>query len=266
MAEKKVKIIVSETNALLAHMGIIFPRTEEELDSILTLESERVSVLNGYHINPSILIKGVDLPKETSKSSTKLKSTSKSRDYFKRVVLAAEITSQLYNEPTFGHVKLQKLIFLCENMSGFDFNNMYSKQAAGPYDNKFMHSIDLQFQKQKWFRVILEKKLNYTKCTYVPSAKFNEHKKYFANYFKSSLQRIQFVIDTFRSENTRGVELIATLFSCWQELLDNDKLVNESALLESLYNWSIEKKKYTKEEVVTAISWMNQNGFVPHVK
>lgn len=266
MAEKKVKIIESETNALLANMGIIFPRTEEELDSILTLESERVLVSNGYHINPSILIKGVDLPKETSKSGTKLKSTSKSRDYFKRAVLAAEITSQLYDEPTFGHVKLQKLIFLCENMSGFDFNNMYSKQAAGPYDNKFMHSIDLQFQKQKWFRVILEKKLNYTKCTYVPSAKFNDHKKYFANYFKSSLQRIQFVIDTFRSENTRRVELIATLFSCWQELLDNDKLVNESTLLESLYNWSIEKKKYAKEEVVTAIAWMNQNGFVPHVK
>jgi hypothetical protein len=263
MAEKKVKINEPETNALLANLGIIFPRTEVEIDSIVTLESERVSVLNSYHINPSLLIKGVDLPKETSKSDTKLKSTSKSRDYFKRAVLAAEITSQLYDEPTFGHVKLQKLIFLCENMSGFDFNNMYSKQAAGPYDNKFMHSIDLQFQKQKWFRVILEKKLNYTKCTYVPSAKFNDHKKYFANYFKSSLQRIQFVIDTFRSENTRRVELIATLFSCWQELLDNDKLVNESSLLESLYNWSIEKKKYSKEEVVTAIAWMNQNGFVP---
>ncbi len=41
--------------------------TEEELDSILTLESERVSVLNAIN-NPSTLIKGVDLPKETSKS------------------------------------------------------------------------------------------------------------------------------------------------------------------------------------------------------
>jgi hypothetical protein len=266
MAEKKVKISESELNAFLANGGILFPRTEEELDSVLHLESEKTSCLNNYHINPSLIIEGVDLQKEPSKRNTTLKTSSKSRNYFKRAVLAAEITSQLYDEPTFGHVKLQKLIFLCENMSGFDFNNMYSKQAAGPYDNKFMHSIDLQFQKQKWFRVILEKKLNYTKCTYVPSAKFNDHKKYFANYFMSSLQRIQFVIDTFRSENTRRVELIATLFSCWQELLDNDKLVNESTLLESLYNWSIEKKKYTKEEVVTAIVWMNQNGFVPHDK
>jgi uncharacterized protein YwgA len=263
MAEKKVKINEPETNALLANLGIIFPRTEEELDSIVTLESERVSVLNSYHINPSLLIKGVDLPKETSKSGTKLKSTSKSRDYFKRAVLAAEITSQLYDEPTFGHVKLQKLIFLCENMAGLDFNNMYSKQAAGPYDHKFMHSIDQQFQRQKWFEVKTEIKSGYTKCTYIPSLKFNDHQKYYATCFKSKSQEIQYVIDIFRIEKTRFVELIATLFSCWQELIKTKKMVNDQSLVTSLYAWSKEKAKYKEDEVLSALTWMKKNGFAP---
>lgn len=266
MEVKKVKIGESELNAFLANMGIIFPRTEDELDSVLNMESEITSCLNNYHVNPSLLLESVDLQEVTPKSNSGIKNSSKSRNYFKRAVLAAEITSQLYKEPTFGHVKLQKLIFLCENMAGLDFNNMYSKQAAGPYDRKFMHSIDQQFQKQKWFQVTTEIKRGYTKCTYSPSLKFNDHQKYYSSIFKYKIQKIQNVIDTFRSEKTRSVELIATLFSCWKELLGTNKTADESSLVESLYNWSIEKKKYSKEEVVKAISWMNQNGFVPQDK
>ena len=263
MAEKKVKINESETNAFLANMGILFPRAEEELDSILNMESENSSCLHDYHINPSHLIKGVDLPKEPLKRNSTLKTSSKSRIYFKRAVLAAEITSQLYNEPTFGHVKLQKLIFLCENMAGLDFNNMYSKQVAGPYDRKFMHSIDQQFQKQKWFLVKTEIKKGYTKCTYIPSLKFNHHQKYYANYFKYNSQKIQYVIDIFRKETTRFVELIATLLPCWQELIKTKKVVNDQSLLKSLYAWSKEKVKYKEDEVLSALAWMKKNGFAP---
>jgi len=263
MAEKKVKISESELNAFLANVGILFPRTEEELDSVLHLESEKTSCLNNYHIDSSLLLEGVDLQKEPSKRTTTLKTSSKSRNYFKRAVLAAEITSQLYNEPTFGHVKLQKLIFLCENMAGLDFNNMYSKQVAGPYDRKFMHSIDLQFQRQKWFQVTTEIKKGYTKCTYIPSVKFNDHQKYYANYFKFNSQKIQYVIDIFRTEKTRFVELIATLLSCWQELIKAKKLVNDQSLVKSLYAWSKEKIKYNENEVLSALTWMREKGFAP---
>jgi hypothetical protein len=263
MAEKKVKISEPEINAFLANMGILFPRTEEELDSIFNLESEITSCLKDYHINPSLLREGVDLQKETSKRVTSLKTSSKSKNFFMRAVLAAEITSQLYNEPTFGHVKLQKLIFLCENMAALDFNNTYSKQAAGPYDRKFMHSIDQQFQKQKWFQVKTEIKKGYTKCTYMPSLKFNGHQKYYSNYFKCKSQKIQYVIDIFRTEKTRFVELIATLLSCWQELVKTKKLVNDQSLLKSLYAWSKEKIKYNEYEVISAITWMKENGFAP---
>ena len=38
---------------------------------------------------------------------------SKHLGYYKRVLLAAEIVDQLHTEPTLGHLKLQKLIYLC---------------------------------------------------------------------------------------------------------------------------------------------------------
>ena len=83
--------------------------------------------------------------------------------YFKRAVLAAEITCQLHAESTFGHVKLQKLMFLCEHASNMNLNDLYLKKAAGPFDNKFMHSIDKELAKQKWFTA-KRKKSNQKKC------------------------------------------------------------------------------------------------------
>lgn len=90
----------------------------------------------------------------------------KKQIYFRRVVLAAEIASKLHDQPTFGHVKFQKLVYLCEQVSSMNLHSSYSKQAAGPYDRKFMHSIDKEFNKQKWFDVKLENKDGRNKYLY----------------------------------------------------------------------------------------------------
>jgi len=225
-------------------------------------ESEFEIAFQDYHVNASQLIKNSDLPRGKSKR-LKANAPTKSKPYFKRVVLAGVIASQLYEEPTFGHVKFQKLIFLCENLTGFDFNDNYTKQAAGPYDNKFMHSIDQQFQSLKWFQVKMEEKSGYSQCKYIPSGKFNDHKKYYTSYFRYDNRKIQYVIDTFRKSKPREVELVATLYSCWQEQENANMAVNEQSLLKSLYDWSEQKKKYSETEVISAIGWMKENGFVP---
>ena len=79
MAVKKVKIGESELNAFLANMGIIFPRTEDELDSVLNMESEITSCFNNYHVNPSLLLESVKLQEVTPQSNSALKNSSKSR-------------------------------------------------------------------------------------------------------------------------------------------------------------------------------------------
>src|SRR5690606_33527387 len=62
---------------------------------------------------------GVDVDKFIGKGLKQIETTLKKKGdkknkalFFKRVVLAAEIVYNLHNERTFGHVKLQKLMYL----------------------------------------------------------------------------------------------------------------------------------------------------------
>lgn len=251
----------NEVNHLLASMGFIFPRTEEELDSFNELYSDCDYELINFSLDPGKLIKesgtkGKELFAKKSNESNR-------SSYFKRAVLAAEIATQLYKEPTFGHVKFQKLMFLCENIEGMNIDYSYSKQAAGPYDNKFMHSIDLEMKRQKWFQVKKEKSGNFSRCVFVPLENFEGHKQYYKRYFIHKEEKIQWFIDTFRKERTDKVELIATLYGCWLELINKQQIVNNASLLASLYGWSEEKQKYSEETALKAIQWMEDNGVTP---
>ena len=183
--------------------------------------------------------------------------------FFKRSVLAAEITSKLYKEPTFGHVKLQKLMFLCEQVSHMEFNFNYSKQAAGPYDNKFMHSIDSSFENQKWFKIIRVKSGDITIYTYSPSCSYGKHQKYFEKYFSICNDKIQWLINTFGMERTDKVELIATLYACWLELIENNTVVDETNLLSLFYGWSESKLRFPEKMILRAIEWMKTKELFP---
>jgi len=261
MAKKIKDIDPKTTDYILGSVGIIFPRTERELDNFNRLFSENNFDLGDYTPNPDKIIEKQH--DKTFSKKAKLKFSSKKNTYFKRTVLAAEITSQLYMEPTFGTVKLQKLMFLCENIDEMNISFEYSKQAAGPYDNKFMHSIGSEFLKHNWFKVEKIKSGNIYRNIFTPLEKAGCHKEYYQHYFPNKQEKIQWFIDTFRKEKTDWVELIATLYACWMELLTSRKIVSEESLLVLLYDWSKEKQKYTKTKALEAIQWMNENNVVP---
>ena len=184
--------------------------------------------------------------------------------FFKRSVLAAEITAKLYNEPSFGHIKLQKLLFLCENISKIGVKENYVKQAAGPYDRKFMHSIDQSFEKQKWFKIIKTKSGEFHLFKYEPAVNYGKHKSYFDKYFSQYNDRIQWLINTFGKVNTDKVEIVSTLFACWKGLIDKGIEPNEEEIISLFYDWSERKQQFIKTRLISAISWMKKNSLSPN--
>ena len=82
----------------------------------------------------------------TEKTQPK-KELSKSQSFFRRAVLAAKIAHEYHNEWAFGAVKFQKLVYLSEQVCNMKFISDYRKQAAGPMDHKFIHSIKREFEK-----------------------------------------------------------------------------------------------------------------------
>ena len=101
--------------------------------------------------------------------------TTSANVHFRRSVLAAEIADRLCEEPTFGHVKMEKILFLSERLCHIETGSHYHRDAAGPYDNRALRSIDSQLKKQNWFEVRRTEK----GYRYVPMQNRGKHKTYF---------------------------------------------------------------------------------------
>lgn len=182
--------------------------------------------------------------------------------HFRRSVLAAEIAERLYEEPTFGHVKMEKMLFLTERLCHIDIGSHYHRDAAGPYDNRALRSIDSQLKKQKWFDVKRTEKGN----RYVPMQNCDKHKKYFNKYFSAVLPTFDKIIDTFKTQNTERCEIVATLYSAWEDLLHSNKPFTDADIVnEVLNNWHESKKRISQDRWLSAIQWMRENGFAPNV-
>jgi type I restriction enzyme S subunit len=180
--------------------------------------------------------------------------------HFQRAVLAAEIVDRLYEEPTFGHVKFEKLMFLVEHICKVDTGSTYHRDAAGPYDNRAIRSIDKQLKEQQWFDVRKVEK----RYRYLPLAKRGGHQQYFDRYFGSSRPVLDQILDTFRAMETEKCEIVATLFSAWQDLLKTGAVVSDDLIVDEVRNrWHDAKKRIPDVRWRKALEWMRTTGFVP---
>lgn len=180
--------------------------------------------------------------------------------HFKRSVLAAEIANRLCEEPTFGHVKMEKLIFLTEHLCHIDTGSHYHRDAAGPYDNTALRSIDKQMKQHQWF-ALTKKDKGYR---YQPMDKRGGHKKYFDKYYASVLPMFDKVIETFKTSSTEQCEIVATLYSAWNDLLHRSQpFTDDDILNEVLNHWHDSKKRISSSRWQKALDWMRKNGFVP---
>ena len=180
--------------------------------------------------------------------------------HFKRSVWAAEIADRLCDEPTFGHVKMEKLIFLTEHICGVEIGSNYHRDAAGPYDNRAIRSIDSQLKKQNWFEVV-RRDMGYR---YIPLTKRGGHKDYFDKYYSDVQTTFDKVINTFRSWNTERCEIVATLYSAWKDLANAKQQYTDNDIInEVLNNWNDSKKRIPEERWQKALNWMRENGFTP---
>jgi type I restriction enzyme S subunit len=180
-------------------------------------------------------------------------------DYYRRTVLAAEIVWQLHKEPTLGHLKLQKLIYLCQKSADMQLPTNFLRQAMGPYDNRLMRSIDKQLKEKKWFEYKKEQVFKYQ-----PLEKAGQHHNDFIKYFSAESESIQFIIDRFKTIKSDIVEIVATLYACLDNMQNENVIFSEALLIQRFYEWSEEKKKFSEKEVKRVFSRMKETGIVPN--
>ncbi len=239
----------------LAFFGYLLPTNETELDEFEKIYGTTQTILPKKFESPNFLKN----KKITKKANIAV--SSEKKDYFKKMVLAAEITSELYSENTFGHKKFVKVLYLCEEVCSMNLSTKYSKHVAGPLDPKLLHSIDSFFKKNKWFELVKREKFGYK---YKPLENFGAHKSYFNNYFELQKEDIYHLLFLFKKQKSNFCEIIATMYYVWSENLNSNNLINEKVLIKGFYDWGEAKKKFKEEELTSAISWMKDKGVFPN--
>jgi len=179
--------------------------------------------------------------------------------HFRRSVFAAEIVHRLHDEPTFGHVKFEKLIFLCEKRCRVDTGSTYHRQAAGPYDNRALRSIDKQIKEQKWYEAQKRDK----GYRYVPLDKAGDHRQYFDRYFAEVAAPFDEIINMFRSAKTYQCEIVATLYSAWEDMLGQGNVTDDQIVEQVLHHWHPSKRKVDEATWRTALDWMREKRITP---
>jgi type I restriction enzyme S subunit len=180
--------------------------------------------------------------------------------YFRRAVFAAEIVHRLHKEPTFGHTKCQKLIFISEKRCGVETGSTYHRHAAGPYDPQALRSIDSQMEKQQWYAAHKDDK----RYWYIPLSNAGDHKTYFDWYFANIEEEFTKIIELFRKATTEQCEIVATLYKAWDDLLNSGEQVTEDRIVdEVLHHWNESKQRIDEGRWRIAIGWMEKKGIVP---
>lgn len=243
-----MKKFESEIDNFFVAMGLSFPTNEEELHCFNSIYSDVTFNCNEVAINPAKIVDLIRTPMQITRI-----------DYHKRTVLAAEIIFQLKDEWTLGHVKLQKLLYLCQNVAKMPLHTNFLKQAMGPYDPSLMRSLDKQLREHKWFEFTNQS----SGLKYKSLINAGGHKVWFDRYYSEYADKIDFLINTFRKSKTVEVELIATIYACWIDILNSKEIFSDLLIIKKVYGWSPDKAKFSELEIVNGIKYMIELDIYP---
>lgn len=183
---------------------------------------------------------------------------------FERTVLGGEVIHQLYGSPGFGHVKLMKAMVLLDLhvLPEVDLDTHYYRQAAGPYDNALIRSLDSQFEQQKWYKAI---PISGGGARYERLPKAGSHQKYFPGYWATHQPEINRVLELMRPLSMRQSEIVATLYVAWNDLLLDGQTTPPDARIieESTTAWNESKLGISPEEWEWGFQFIRQNDLVP---
>ena len=240
--------MMKNNSDFLGSLGFNFPSNSDQLADFDVLYEDYEFKGNEKSINPKRILRRL------SEEENELSKT----DYHKRLTLAAEIVYQLLDDRHMGHLKLEKMLYLCKNVKNISIHTNFLKQAMGPHDPVMIRSFDKRFQMNKWFKYNFN---SFPKYTLLEKA--GEHRTWFNRYFENDRDDINYIIETFKVFSGDQIELVVTIFDCWNDLLEDEMEPSIGLISEKVYAWSENKAKFKPEQIENAVLWMKEHSIQP---
>lgn len=193
----------------------------------------------------------------TNNSLTLVKSIiPENKKSFAKQVLGGKIVSLFRDDKHFTHIKFQKLQYIAEHLIEEDLHWNYYRQTAGPYDNKFMHSVVYNLSRNKWFEE--------NDYKFYPLAKATEIDKYYQKYFGGKNEKLNQLFCLLKNASEKFCEAVATIYAVWNNHIIQKEQFNQEKIQSDFFAWSSRKEDlFTNEEFELALQWMQKNNIEP---
>lgn len=178
---------------------------------------------------------------------------------FAQAILLCKIIEKLRND-NLGRVKAEKTLYLIEKEVGFDFNNKYVREAAGPLSDNIYKCESIISKKNKWVNIKKVKK--HIEYEILPN--FHKYSQYYDKYFSSYDSQIEKIMDIVKNYSTDKAEMVATLYAAWNDfIIKKDKVSDIEIVKDVRENWNDRKKRFNEKEWIEVLEEMKRIGLTP---
>lgn len=188
---------------------------------------------------------------------------------FKTPAFAANVIAFAYRrhvargtEDTFGHVKAQKVLHLCESIGGVDMGRNPIKDKAGPNDFQHMLAAEEWAKSSQFFDFV--PRPNGKGYTFRKLARFETMASDGLAAIKPVQDRLEKAIAPTLPMNSEQAELLATVHAAWNNLiLDGVDPTDDAIIYEARENWHAAKLKFGHSKFRAAIAAIRTKGIIP---
>ena len=162
----------------------------------------------------------------------------------------------------YGHVKAEKISHLVEGHLGIDLERAPYKDAAGPNDYAHLKKVESRARKAGWFEV--RQAQNSKAYVFSRLRGFDALVDKTTAILGDRLSEVDALLKLLLPMNTRQVEIVATLYAGWNNLLLSGQTPSDEEIVyESRENWHTDKLNIERDKFFKALSWMREHGLVP---
>jgi hypothetical protein len=162
---------------------------------------------------------------------------------------------------TLGSVKAEKISHLVESHLGFDLGRNPVRDVAGPVD--FPHFKKVCHRAKMKYVFDTEPRTEDGGVSFIPMAGLKKELENSVMLLGKDLADIDEMIQTFVKFDSDSVEIVATLYAAWNDLLADQVQVSDDKIIEAFYRWDASKLKFNRERLTGALEWMRAKNLIP---
>lgn len=183
------------------------------------------------------------------------------------VVIASLLIAANHDQPTFGRVKLQKLLHLAIHHAQVEAaNEEFERRQAGPLDMRMLLGVIKRVDDLGWFRETARAgKLPDEKIySYAALTKADEYRQHLDVLKTEQLSAIRDLNKLMRNWSVPDCELFSTVYAAWNDLILWKHEPTVAAITKQVRDcWTESKKKFSPETIAETVEKIKRLGYEP---